>query len=305
VKIAVTGGTGFIGRPLVEALLARGHGVRVLSRSGSAAVSPSGATAGFFDAGKPVEAGALNGVEALIHLAGETISSRWTRAYKETLTRSRVDGTRALAAALAGTGVRTWISASAIGYYGPRDSEPLDESATPGTDFLAQLCASWEAAADPARASGVRVVHPRIGVVLHPDGGALRKMLPPFRMGVGGRMGTGQQWMSWIHRADLISLLVSLVEHDAMSGPVNATAPNPVTNGDFTQALAGALHRPAVLPAPSFALKLALGEMSSLLLTGQRVLPEKALAAGFVFTHPSLPDALAHLLGGISGATTR
>jgi uncharacterized protein (TIGR01777 family) len=295
--IAVTGATGFLGRPLVDALLGRGHRVKALSRSGAAI---SGAEAGFFEAGKPLTQGTLDGVDAVIHLAGEPIAQRWSAAYKERLVRSRTDGTRTVSEAVRGTQVKVLISASATGFYGSHGSEELDESTPSGSDFLAGLCRAWEEAAQPARDAGVRVVHPRIGVVLHPEGGALGKMLMPFRMGVGGRLGSGEQYMSWIHRADLISLILFALDHDALNGPVNGTAPQPVTNSEFTRALAKALHRPAVLPAPGFALKLAMGEVADVLLTGQKVLPRKALAAGFSFAHPSLEGALTDLLG-ISG----
>ncbi|HEX4622724.1 MAG TPA: TIGR01777 family oxidoreductase, partial [Myxococcaceae bacterium] len=217
--------------------------------------------------------------------------------YKDRLVHSRTEGTRTLAQALRGTRVRVLISASATGYYGPHGAEELDESASSGSDFLSGLCRAWEEAAQPAREAGVRVVHPRIGIVLHPEGGALGKMLTPFRMGVGGRLGSGEQYMSWIHRADLLSLFLFALDHDALSGPINATAPQPVTNAEFTRALAHALHRPAVMAAPGFAIKLAMGEASDILLTGQRVLPKRPLAAGFSFAHPSLDGALADLLG--------
>jgi uncharacterized protein (TIGR01777 family) len=288
-RIAVTGGTGFLGKPLVAALRSRGHDVRVLSRGGTGR--------DFFEAGKPLPAGALDGAEAVVNLAGEPIARRWTAAAKKQLVDSRVEGTRAVVEAARGTGVRVLISASATGYYGPRGDEPLDESASPGHDFLAGLCQAWEAAAEPARAAGLRVVHPRIGVVLHPEGGALAKMLPLFRLGVAGRLGSGRQAFSWIHRDDMVSLLVFCLETSAVSGPVNGTAPNPVTNAELTHALARAVHRPAVLPAPGFALKLALGEMSEMLLTGQRVLPQKALQAGFKFAFPMLDPALGQMLG--------
>jgi uncharacterized protein (TIGR01777 family) len=293
-RVAVTGSTGFLGRPLIEALLRRGHQVKALSRARAAV---PGTEAGFFDAGKPLEPGTLDGVDAVIHLAGEPIAKRWSAAYKEKLVRSRADGTKVISEALRGTGVKVLISASATGYYGPHGTEELDESSPPGSDFLSSLCRTWEEAAQPARDAGVRVVHPRIGIVLHPGGGALGKMLTPFRMGLGGRLGSGEQYMSWIHRADLISLFLFALDHPALSGPVNGTAPQPVTNAEFTRALAHALHRPAVLPAPGFALKWAMGEVSDVLLTGQRVLPRKALAEGFSFAHPSLEGAFADLLG--------
>jgi len=293
-RVAVTGATGFLGRPLIQALLARGDQILALSRSRAAI---PGVQAGYFEAGQPLEPGALDGVDAVVHLAGEPVAKRWTATYKDRLIRSRVEGTRTIAEALRGTRVRVLISASATGYYGPHGAEELDESSSSGSDFLSGLCRAWEEAAQPARDAGVRVVHPRIGIVLHPEGGALGKMLTPFRMGVGGRLGSGEQYMSWIHRADLLSLFLFALDHDALRGPINGTAPQPVTNAEFTRALGRALHRPAVMAAPGFAIKLAMGEASDILLTGQRVLPKKGLAAGFSFAHPSLDGALADLLG--------
>jgi uncharacterized protein (TIGR01777 family) len=293
-RVAVTGATGFLGRPLIQALQARGDQILALSRSRAAI---PGAQAGYFEAGQPLEPGALDGVDAVVHLAGEPVAKRWTATYKDRLIRSRVEGTRTIAQALRGTHVRVLISASATGYYGPHGAEELDESSPSGADFLSGLCRAWEEAAQPARDAGVRVVHPRIGIVLHPEGGALAKMLTPFRMGVGGRLGSGEQYMSWIHRADLLSLFLFALDHDALRGPINGTAPQPVTNAEFTRALGRALHRPAVMAAPGFAIKLAMGEASDILLTGQRVLPKKGLAAGFSFAHPSLDGALADLLG--------
>jgi len=257
---------------------------------------PAGATAGVFNPAQGLEAGALAGQDAVVHLAGESISQRWSERAKQTIRSSRADGTRHIAEAVARDKVQTLVSASAIGFYGPRGSEELDEDALPGSDFLAEACKVWETSADPARDAGARVVHPRIGVVLHPSGGALGQMLLPFKMGVGGRVGSGQQYMSWIHRDDLVALLMAAVENSAYRGPVNATAPTPVTNAEFTRALGKALHRPTVFPVPSFALKAAFGEMSVIVLTGQRVLPRRALKAGFSFAHPGIEEALVSLL---------
>ena len=195
----------------------------------------------------------------------------------------------------AGT-VRTFVSASAIGYYGDRGAEPLTEASAPGDDFLARLCREWEEAARPAADGGMRSVILRIGVVLHPEGGALGKMLPLFRAGLGGRFGSGEQYMSWVHRGDVVRLIRFVLENEHVSGPFNATAPEPVTNRAFTRALARSLGRPALLPVPAFALRAAMGEMASTVLGGQRVLPERALKSGFTFEYPALDQALSDLL---------
>ena len=295
-KSPFPGATGFVGRPLAARLKAVGHDLVVLARKPSLK-APTGLTTVHFDATEPAQEGLLRGVDALIHLAGAPIAERWTPAHKRLIRATRVDGTLALARAAAASGtVRTMVSTSAIGYYGHRGSEKLSEGAPPGKDFLAEVCAEWEVATAPAKHAGIRVVMPRFGVVLHPEGGALAKMLPAFKLGLGGPMGTGEQYMSWIHRDDLLALLEFLLEQRNLSGPVNATAPNPVTQREFAQALGRALHRPALVPTPAFALKLALGEMAEMLLTGQRVVPTKALEAGFSFRYPELEGALKSLL---------
>lgn len=237
--------------------------------------------------------------DVVINLAGENIgASRWSEERKRRLVASRIDSTQALVEAMIGapSRPRTFISSSAIGYYGARGDEELDENAAPGEDFLASLTTRWEEAA-----SGVGVVSRlvifRIGVVLAADGGALAKMILPFRLGVGGRLGNGRQWMSWIDRDDLLGLIEWAIDHEDVHGVYNATAPQAVTNRAFTEALGRALHRPVVLPAPALALKFALGEMAeSLLLNGQHVVPARALAAGFSFQYPNLDRSLAHLL---------
>lgn len=302
-KIAVTGASGFIGAPLIESLVAAGHSVRALARNVGALRLPPGCDAATFDSSRPLAKGALDGIDAVIHLAGEPIAQRWTPEHRLAIRKSRLEGTRTIAQAAVESGsVCTLISASAIGYYGDRGDEALDETSTPGSDFVAEICREWEAAAQPAREAGLRVVHPRIGVVLHPEGGALKKMLPPFKLGAGGRIGSGRQWLSWIHRADLLALLRFALETNSISGPMNATAPAPVTNADFTRALGRALHRPTIFPVPAAALKIAFGEMSFVLLTGQRVLPKKALAAGFAFQFPEIDKALAQLFGRAAAA---
>ncbi len=278
-KIAIAGGTGFVGRALVQMLAQAGHEGVVLSRQR--------------DELRTLAA------DAVVNLAGENLAQRWTSEARRRIVESRVDETRRLVelAAQSGT-VRTFVCASAIGYYGDRGAEPLTESSAPGDDFLARLCRQWEDAARTAVERGMRTSVLRIGVVLHPEGGALRKMLPLFRAGLGGRFGSGEQYMSWIHRGDLVRMLQFAVENDEVEGPLNATAPEPVTNRAFTRALAKALRRPAVFPVPSFALRLALGEMASTVLGSQRVLPERAQQAGFTFEHPTLEEALNHLLRG-------
>ena len=246
----------------------------------------------------------LEGLEAAIHLSGASVAAhRWTAAYKREIRASRVESTQALAAALAGLRQppKTLLVASATGIYGNRGDDLLDERSSPGTGFLADLCREWEAAAGPAAEAGIRVVHLRFGVVLGPGAGALAKMLPLFRLGVGGRLGSGHQWMSWISLADAVAaVLFALGSNSAAStlaSPVNLTAPAPVTNAEFTRALGRAVHRPAILPAPAFALRLALGQMADeALLSSARVFPARLINAGFQFAHPNLEAALAAAL---------
>jgi len=243
---------------------------------------------------------ALEGFSAAIHLSGANVAGhRWTAAYKREMAASRVDSTRALAMALARLRQppQTLLVASAVGIYGNRGEGILDESSAPGTGFLADLCRQWEAAALPAVEAGIRVVHLRFGLVLGPGPGALAKMIPLFCLGLGGPLGSGRQWMSWISLADAVAAIVFVLETPTLAGPVNLTAPQPVTNGEFTRALGHALHRPAILPAPAFALRLALGEMADeALLASSRVHPAKLLAAGFPFAHPTVDQALAAAL---------
>ncbi|QRK12487.1 TIGR01777 family oxidoreductase [Archangium violaceum] len=300
-KIAVTGASGFLGPQLVERLLERGHGVHVLARDVKRTLArlPPGVTGSYFDAATPLSPDALGGAEAVVHLAGEPVAQRWTERARKRIHDSRVVGTRLLVEAMRAAGtVRHFVSASAIGYYGgDRGAEPLTETSSPGEDFLARVCRAWEAEALEAAASGIRTVVPRIGVVLHPAGGALKKMLPLFRWGVGGRMGSGQQYMSWVHRDDALGLLLFALEQPELRGPMNVTAPEPVTNAELTRALGAALHRPAVLPVPSLALKVAMGEMSEAVLGGQRVLPRVATESGYPFQYPEVSGALRALLG--------
>lgn len=300
-KVAMTGASGFLGPLLVQRLLERGHEVHVLARDVERTRKglPPGVTGSFFDAATPLSPDALGGAEAVVHLAGEPVAQRWTERARQRIRDSRVVGTRLLVEAMRAAGtVKHFVSASAIGIYGSeRGAEPLTENSSPGEDFLARVCRAWEAEALEAAAEGIRTVVPRIGVVLHPEGGALKKMLPTFRWGVGGRMGSGAQYMSWVHRDDTVGLLLFALEQPELRGPINVTAPEPVTNADFSRALGAALKRPAVLPVPSLALKAALGEMSVVVLGGQRVLPRQALEAGYRFQYPELTGALRALLG--------
>jgi hypothetical protein len=287
-RVLLTGGTGFIGDAVARALRGAGHDVTIVSRQ-----------PGFV----PAKAIAWDGVgaamaetDAIVNLAGESIAAgRWTAARKRAIVDSRVDATRVLVRAIAESSHRpsVLVNASAVGVYGPRGDDALDESTAPGDDFLASVCRRWEAAAWEAKAHDVRVAALRFGVVLGRDGGALQRMLIPFRLCLGGPIGGGRQWMSWIHRDDVVGLVLAALERDAYAGPVNATAPTPVRNRDFTKALGAAVHRPAVLPTPGFALRIALGEMADMLLTGQRVVPAAATAAGYAFKHPDLAGAIA------------
>ncbi len=302
-RVAITGATGFIGRRLVDRLLADRHEVVALTRdpTRARATLPRAARAVRWDprAGT-VDATALRDLDAVVHLAGESVAGgRWTAARKAAIRDSRVLGTdalmRALTEAPAGARPRALVAASAIGIYGDRGDVELDERAPPGGDFLAEVCSAWEAAARGAADLGVRVAIVRIGIVLGRDGGALGRMLPLFRLGLGGRLGSGRQWMSWIHVDDLVALFVCALANDAVTGVLNGVAPRPVTNAEFTRTLAAALARPAILPAPAFALRLALGEMATLLLASQRVVANAVRACGFRFEHAELTSALADL----------
>ena len=276
-NVAITGASGFIGRAVAEMLGSSGHTVRAVSLRG--ALPPD----------------TLAGINAVVHLAGEPVAQRWTAAARDRIMRSRVEGTRALVAAMRGHSPQVLISASAVGYYGSRGDEVLTESAPPADDFLGRVAAAWEEEAQAAEPLGVRVARLRIGMVLGPNGGALARMLTPFRLGVGGRLGSGHQWMSWIHINDLVALITYLIKESTVRGAFNATSPFPVTNREFTQALAEAVHRPAILPVPAFALRLMFGEMSEVLLASQRAIPDAAQRAGFVFQHPDIFAALAQL----------
>jgi uncharacterized protein (TIGR01777 family) len=297
-KILITGATGLIGRALCRVLLSEGHRLVVLSRN------PAGATrlaaAGVFawqpeQAEPPVEA--FDGVEAVIHLAGENVAARWTAERKRRIRDSRVSGTRNLVAGMrrATKPPRILLSASAVGFYGDRGAEVLTEASPRGTGFLSEVCEEWEAAARQAQTLGARVVTLRTGVALSREGGALKTMLPAFQFGVGGKLGNGRHWFPWIHLADIVGLFRHALLNEALSGPVNGTAPNPVTNEEFTKELAAVLHRPALFPVPKLALELLFGEMAGVMLASLRVLPEAALNAGYQFQFPALRPALEDL----------
>jgi len=295
--IAITGSTGLIGEALRAALLADGHRVvRVVRRSAGGPDEISWDPA----AGR-LDPGDLAGLDAVVHLAGEGIAEkRWTDAQKQRILTSRTEGTGLVARAMAEAGAegpKVLLSGSAIGWYGDRGDEVLTEASAPGTGFLADVCRQWEAAADPARDAGVRVAHLRTGIVLDPDGGVLAKQLPLFRLGAGGRIGNGRQYMSWIAIEDEVGAIRHLLDHD-VEGPVNLTAPAPVTNRAFTEALGTVLHRPTVVPVPGFGPKLIFGGelVDELLLASQRVEPARLVEAGYTFAQPELGPALAALL---------
>jgi uncharacterized protein (TIGR01777 family) len=301
VRIAVSGGSGFLGRALTGRLAADGHDVAVLTRSGAPAVAGTRSVAWAPDGTTGAWAAEIDGVEAVVNLAGEPIAARrWSAAQKTEILESRVRATRSLAAAIARASrpPSVFISGSAVGYYGARGDEIVTEGTPPGDDFLARVCVQWEHEATRAATTRTRVVCVRTGLVLERDGGALPRMLLPFRFGAGGPVGNGRQYWPWIHRTDWIDLVRWAIESSTLSGPLNATAPNPATNADFAAALGRALRRPAFMPAPAIALRLMLGEMAdALLLTGQRAVPARAEATGFTFKYALLDDALAAIFG--------
>ena len=299
-RVAVTGSTGLIGRAVVERLEAEGHqAVRVVRPSGSS--DPPGTSAiGWDPLHGQIDLEGLEGLDAVVHLAGEPIAARrWSDEQKQRIVNSRTQGTALLAGALARLdqppGVL--VSASAIGYYGDRGDELLDEASSGGDGFLADVCRAWEEAADPARDAGIRVAHPRTGMVLSHSGGALAEMLPFFRLGLGGRIGRGRQWVSWITLHDEVEALLWLLTAD-VEGPVNLTAPEPVTNRQLTAALGRALHRPALLPTPKPALWARLGRelTEALLYSSARVEPALLVRRGFRFAHPDIATGLAEVL---------
>lgn len=296
-KILVTGASGFVGTALVAALRAENHSVARLRRPGGALEAGD---VRWDPSSGEVDSAAMESADAVVNLAGASIAGgRWNDARKQLLRNSRVDTTRHLVASLSRLRVppRVLVSASAIGYYGDRGDEQVTEGSAPGHDFLSGLARDWEAAALEAERIAIRTVVVRFGIVLAKHGGALARMLTPFKMGAGGRLGSGKQWMSWVTLEDAIGMIRFAIGNEKMRGPVNEVAPNPVTNAEFTRVLARVLHRPAIFPAPVFALRLALGEMAdALLLSSQRVIPEKFLAMGFPFRQPQLESALRSVL---------
>jgi len=290
--VVVTGSSGLIGTALKRVLDKAGHRMVPMVRS-----QASGDAIHWDPDRGDIDADGLEGVGAVVHLAGEGIGDRrWNEAHKAKVKESRRKGTSLLAETLAklNKAPKVLVSGSAVGYYGDRGDEVLTESSRPGSDFLASVCTAWEAATAPAKEAGIRVAHIRTGIVLSGRGGVLPKMLPPFKFGAGGRLGSGRQWVSWIALEDEVGAIVHLLGDDTLAGPFNLTAPNPVTNAEMTKAIGAALHRPTLLPAPAFALKAVLGtEMAEeLLLVSQRALPTRLLDSGFTFQHPELGEAL-------------
>jgi uncharacterized protein (TIGR01777 family) len=309
-RVFVTGGTGLVGRRLVRRLRERDDDVVLLTRRAAAAREHCGSVSAVVE-GDPMEPGAwmdaVAGCDAVIHLAGENIfNRRWDSPFKQLLFDSRIKSTQQVVQALAKNPraadgqPKTLVNASAIGYYGPRGNEELTEDTPPGDDFMAHICVEWEKAARTAAALGARVAMIRIGVVLDKEGGALAQMLTPFKFGVGGPIGwspwSGRQVMSWIHHHDLVGLLLLALDNPLAVGPINSTAPRPVTNREFAKALGRALHRPAVLPTPPLALRAMLGEVAEIIATGQRVIPKQALQLGYAFQFPDIDAALADIL---------
>lgn len=302
-RITVTGATGLIGTKLVAALRGRGDEVTVLSRRPDDARRQLGVGAvGWHPETEPAPVEALAGRDGVVHLAGEPIAQRWTRESRERIRASRELGTARLVDGLALSDPRpgVLVSASAVGYYGPRGDERLGEDASRGTGFLADVCEAWERAARAAAGLDMRVVSLRTGVLLDRADGALARMLPPFRIGVGGPVAGGRQFVSWIAPDDLVRMYLAALDDPSWSGAVNATAPEPVTNRAFAYALGRALHRPAVLPVPALALRALYGEMASVVTTGQRALPVRALEHGFDFRHATVDEALEAALAPVS-----
>jgi uncharacterized protein (TIGR01777 family) len=296
--VFVTGATGLIGVPLCRALVDAGHAVTALSRYASPGRLPREVR---IARGDPSVAGAwqeaLAACDACVSLAGEPVAAgRWTDERKRRIRGSRIDGSARIAEVVASRGPAVWVSGSAVGLYGARGDEAVDETARPGADFLADVCQAWEAAARPAEARA-RVVFLRTGIVLAREGGALQQMLLPFRFFAGGPVGKGDFWMPWIHLADEVALILFALGDSRVLGPVNATAPEPARNRDLAKAIGRALHRPSALPLPTAVLKLALGEMAEVVTSGQRAVPKKALDLGFRFRFPGVDAALADLLG--------
>ena len=295
ITVAIAGASGFLGGALARHLTQAGHAVRRIGRASSR-------SADFhwdLDAGR-LDPAALDGADVVVNFAGSTIAQRWTREHKQAILTSRVRSTEVLAKTMVAvrSPPRVFLAMSAIGIYGARGDEVLDEASAPGRGFLADVVQRWEQAATPARDAGVRVVHPRLGLVMHPGGGVLAKLIPVYNLGGGGKIGKGTQWMSWIGLHDMLRALDFLIATESIGGPVNVNAPNPLTNAQFSHTLGEALHRPALATVPEFAIKLMFGEMGEeTLLSGQRVMPKCLSDNGFRFDYPQLAGALAHELG--------
>ena len=291
-KVLVSGSSGLIGTALLPALQATGYDVTRLVRRPSSGQIP-------WDPDKPIAPESVSGFDAVVHLAGESIVGRWTESKKQRIAESRVPPTRNLAQALAAAPKppRVLVCASAVGYYGSRGDEVLREDSPSGQGFVAEVARDWEAAAKPAVAAGIRTVHTRFGIVLSMAGGALAKMLLPFRLGLGGNMGHGRQWWPWVDLGDVVGAILYVMANESMRGPVNVVSPNPVTNAEFTKTLASVLSRPALFPMPAFMARLGFGEMADeLLLASQRVQPTVLVASGYSFQRPDLPGALRAIL---------
>jgi uncharacterized protein len=294
-NVLISGATGLIGSSLSQELESGGHRITRLTRS------PEGPNDIRWDPDADIIDGSLEGHDAVVHLAGESIAEgRWTPSKKERIMESRKRGTRLLAESIAAlpTPPGVMVSASAVGYYGDRGNEVLREDSSPGSDFLAEVCKAWEAAADPAREAGIRVVHPRFGIVLSPKGGALGTTLPIFKLGGGGRIGSGRQWWSWVALDDVVGAIVHALEDESVEGPVNVGSPNPMTNAEYTRVLGKVLNRPTFFAVPAPAIRTVIGGMAdALLLASQRMQPVKLRETGYRFRYPELEDALRHLLG--------
>ena len=299
-KVLVSGSSGLVGSELMPALRAAGHQVGRLVRVGAG--TPGAGDVVWEPGADRIDETRLDGFDAVVHLAGASIAAgRWTEPVKERIRKSRVDGTQLLSRALARLTrpPKILVQASAVGFYGNRGDQPLTESSPRGQGFLPAVCVAWEAAAEPAEKRGIRVVFLRFGVILSRKGGALKKMLPPFRLGVGGVIGDGSQYMSWITLDDTVAAIQHALSTEGLRGPVNAVSPQPATNRGFTRTLGRVLGRPTVFPMPAFAARLAFGEMAdALLLSSQRVLPDRLLGSGYSFRHPDLEPALRHVLAG-------
>lgn len=296
-KILVSGSTGLVGKALIKSLTTDGHeAVRLVRRE----PSPGALEIEWHPNQGRIDSQQLERLDAVVHLAGESIAAgRWSEERKRSIRESRTKGTSLLSESLASLShpPAVFLSASAIGYYGNRGDELLKESSAPGNDFLAEVCVEWEASTKAAVEKGIRTVFARFGVILDSDGGALAKMLTPFRMGIGGKVGDGKQWMSWITLEDVVAALRFLISHESISGPVNIVAPNPVTNAEFTRTLGRTLSRPTIFPMPAFGARLAFGEMAdALLLSSQKVKPSVLEDKGFRFSWPTLEPALKHVL---------